>query len=164
MIEKIIEKAKSQNKKVYVYAHKFPDGDAINSSCAVVEYLKNQGIDTQYVVTRNILQYNINVSATTSVEENSISLILDTRISDYAENKLFNMSKPNDIYIIDHHEKSNEIKCIEDELNIPDKNVIRDSNSSSTCEILINEFDKEKLSPEISNLLLTGLLTDTAKL
>ena len=35
MIEEIIEKAKKGNKKVYIYAHKFPDGDAIRSSCAI---------------------------------------------------------------------------------------------------------------------------------
>ena len=52
MIESIIEKAKNQNRKVYVYAHKFPDGDAISSSLAIVEYFKNQGISAQYVVTK----------------------------------------------------------------------------------------------------------------
>ena len=53
MIKEIIEKAKKENKKVYIYAHKFPDGDAISSSQAVVKYLKNQGIDAQYVVTNS---------------------------------------------------------------------------------------------------------------
>lgn len=164
MIETIIEKAKSQNKQVYVYAHKFPDGDAINSSCAVVEYLKNHGIKARYVVTRDIKQDTSIIPATKFVEKNSISLILDTNAMGYAENRLFTYSKPEDTYIIDHHQKTDDIRCIEDELNIPPQNVIRDSNSSSTCEILVNEFDREKISPDIANMLTSGLLSDTGKL
>ncbi len=164
MIEKIIEKAKSQNKIVYIYAHKFPDGDAINSSCAVVEYLKSHGIKSKYVVTRDIKQDDSIIPPTKFVEKNSVSIILDTNSVCYAENRLFTYSKPENIYVIDHHQKANDTKCIEDELNIPSENVIRDSNSSSTCEILVNEFDREKVSPNIANMLTSGLLSDTGKL
>ena len=164
MIEKIIEKAKSQNKQVYVYAHKFPDGDAINSSCAVVEYLKSHGIKSKYVVTRDIKQDNSVIPATKFVEKNSISIILDTHAVEYAENRFFTYSKPENIYVIDHHQKANDTKCIEDDLNIPTENVIRDSNSSSTCDILVIEFDREKVSPNIANMLASGLLSDTGKL
>lgn len=164
MIDEIIKTAKSENKKVYVYAHKFPDGDAINSSCAVVKYLKNNGIDAKYVVTREIKQDKSIIPATKFVEKNSISIILDTNAVGYAENRLFTYSKPEDTYIIDHHQKTDGTRCIEDELNIPPQNVIRDSNSSSTCEILVNEFEKEKISPDIANMLTSGLLSDTGKL
>lgn len=164
MIDEIIKKAKSENKKVYVYAHKFPDGDAINSSCAVVEYLKNHGINARYVVTREIKQDKSIIPATKFVDKNSISIILDTNAVGYAENRLFTYSKPEDTYIIDHHQKTDGTRCIEDELNIPPQNVIRDSNSSSTCEILVNEFDREKVSPDIANMLTSGLLSDTGKL
>ena len=164
MIDEIIKTAKSENKKVYVYAHKFPDGDAINSSCAVVKYLKNNGIDAKYVVTREIKQDKSIIPATKFVEKNSISIILDTTAVGSAENRLFTYSKPEDTYIIDHHQKTDGTRCIEDELNIPPQNVIRDSNSSSTCEILVNEFEKEKISPDIANMLTSGLLSDTGKL
>lgn len=51
MIDEIIEKAKKEQKTIYVFAHKFPDGDAVTSSTAIVEYCKAQGVDAHYVVT-----------------------------------------------------------------------------------------------------------------
>lgn len=167
MIEKIVKKAKEESKTVYVYAHQYPDGDAISSACAVVEYLKNQGIDAEYVVTKEVRLYNQIVgiiSPTTSVRKDEISLILDTSSVRTAENKLFRHSRKEDIYVIDHHVKLENARCIEDELGVPLENVLRDSSASSTCEILTNELEKEQITPEIANMLTLGLLTDTGKL
>lgn len=36
--------------------------------------------------------------------------------------------------------KTDKVDCIEDELNISNENVIRNSNASSVCEILIDEM------------------------
>ena len=167
MIEEIIEKAKKGNKKVYIYAHKFPDGDAISSSCAISEYLKSYGIDSQYIATKPIKSYSQivgNIPVSKKVDRNAISLILDTNTVSYAENELFKTSAPENIYVIDHHGKTNNSQCIEDELNLPIQNVIRDSTASSTCEILVNELNQEKISSHLANMLTLGLLTDTAKL
>ena len=38
------------------------------------------------------------------------------------------------------------------------------SSASSTCEILVNEFEEENINPKIANILTLGLITDTAKL
>lgn len=95
MIEKIIEKAKKENKKVYIYAHKFPDGDAISSSQAIVEYLKQFNIQATYIVTNPVKSYSDIVGEIPTgqkVDENSISIIVDTSTLDYAENKLFKKS------------------------------------------------------------------------
>lgn len=165
MIEEIIKKAKSENKKVYVYAHKFPDGDAIASSSALAEYLRSQGIDARYVVTKENKAYNQivgSVTPTQTVSKEQISIILDTSTVSYAENKLFMSSKKEDIYVIDHHGKTKDTVCIEDELGLSNENVIRESNASSTCEILAGKLGK--ISPQIANMLTLGLLTDTAKL
>jgi phosphoesterase RecJ-like protein len=167
MIEKIIEKAKKENKPVYVYAHKFPDGDAISSANAIVEYLKNNGIDCRYIVSKPIYNYSKifnSTQPTKSVSKNSISVIIDTSTLDYTENQLFLSTAPNDIFIIDHHLKETGIICIEDELNVPESNVLRDSSASSTCEILANEFSQSKMSPKLATMLTLGLITDTAKL
>lgn len=167
MIQNIIEKARKENKKVYVYAHKFPDGDAISSSCSIVEYLKSNGIDARYVITNPVNSYTQVVGktpTTQTVDSKSISLIVDTSTLDYAENKMFLASQPEDIYVIDHHMKAKGKSCIEDELNLPNDNVLRDSSASSTCEILESEFEREKISPQIANMLTLGLITDTAKL
>lgn len=167
MLQKLIEKAKNENKKVYVYAHKFPDGDAISSSCSIVEYLKSNGIDASYVITNPVNSYTQvigHIPTTQTVDSKSISLIVDTSTLNYAENKMFLTSLPEDIYVIDHHMKAEGMSCIEDELSLPADNILRDSSASSTCEILVNEFGREKLSPKIANMLTLGLMTDTAKL
>lgn len=167
MIEEIIEKAKKENRKVYIYAHKFPDGDAINSSLVIAEYLKNEGIDAQYVVTnkeRAVNNFVGNIPIITSVEKNSISIILDTSTVKYAENKLYENSALENTYVIDHHGKVEGAKCIEDELGLSSENVIRNSNASSVCEILVNELQQKKITPQMANMLTLGLLTDTAKL
>lgn len=167
MLEEIVKKAKKENKKVYVYAHKFPDGDAIGSSCALVEYLKEQGIDARYVVTRENRAYSQvvgTISPITTIRNKQISVILDTSTVSYAENKLFRSSAKEDIYIIDHHETSEESTCIEDELGVPSQNVIRNAKASSTCEIITSELEKGNMTPKIANMLTLGLITDTAKL
>lgn len=167
MIERIVEKAKKENNKVCIYAHKFPDGDAISSASAIVEYLKGQGIDASYIITNPVNSYSKvvgKIPTTKTVDENSISVIVDTSTLDYAENKLFSNTSPEDTFVIDHHMKAKGMSCIEDELRLPEDNVLRDSSASSTCEILVNEFEKERISPRIAEMLALGLMTDTAKL
>jgi len=167
MIQSIIKKAKNENKEVYIYAHKSPDGDAVNSACAVVEYLKKHGVLAKYIVLNDNRVYNQfvgKISVTKEIKNNQISLILDTSTVAYAENNLFKKSKLDDIYVIDHHGKVENSIVIEDELGLSSDNVIRDSNSSSTCEILFNEFSEEKINYKIANMLLLGLMTDTARL
>ena len=150
MIKEVIEKAKRENKKIYIFAHKFPDGDAIGSSCALIEYFKNNNVEAKYVITNLMNPYtNIlgeNISTTQEIDKNAIAIIVDTRCVDYAENKLFIEFQPENTYIIDHHMKSEGNPCIEDEINIPKENVIRNPEASSTCEILVEELEKEKIS------------------
>ena len=52
----------------------------------------------------------------------------------------------------------------EDELKLPESNIIRNPLSSSTCEILVDEFDPNKVTPNIANKLTLGMMSDTAKL
>lgn len=52
----------------------------------------------------------------------------------------------------------------EDELKLPESNIIRNPLSSSTCEILVKEFDPSKVTPNIANKLTLGMMSDTAKL
>lgn len=143
MLENIIRKAKEEGKKVNVYEHKFPDGDVICSSCAVVEYLQNNGAEAQYIITNPVFSFSQvvgKIPTSTQVNGNDISVILDTSTRSYAENQLFDKSAVDDIYVIDHHMKKEGDICIEDELGIPSTNFLRDSNASSVCEILVNEI------------------------
>ena len=167
MMDRIVKRCKSENKRVYVYAHKYPDGDAISSASAIVEYLKNEGIEAKYVVSDEVNKYsNIvgKIPVTSEVSKGELSLIVDTSTAGYVENKMFLNSKVEDIYVIDHHGRVGNGDCIEDELKIPSENVVRNSYSSSACEVLIDVFDKEKITPRIADMLMLGLLTDTNKL
>ena len=167
MIEEIIQKSKQRTKRVGIYAHKFPDGDAISSSCALVQYLKSQGVEARYIVTTPIRTFkNIvgDIPVTTEVGEDEIAIILDTARLDYAQNTLFQKSLVENIYSIDHHEKTQEVMNIEEELGIPSQNVIRNSKAGSVCEILANELPEEQITLPIAELLTVGILTDTARL
>ena len=81
MIDEIINKAKTENKSVYIFAHKYPDGDAVTSSTALAEYFKSQGIDAKYVVSSQVrLFQNIvgEIPTTSDIPSGNISLIVDT--------------------------------------------------------------------------------------
>ena len=104
------------------------------------------------------------IPITDGIDSEGISVIVDTSTMNYTENSLFRNSNIDDIYVIDHHGRNNGSVCIEDELKLPNENVIRQSSSSSVCEILANELDEKKITPKIANMLTLGLLTDTAKL
>src|SRR5699024_4388943 len=109
-------------------------GDAICSSCAVVEYLQNNGVEAQYIITNPVFSFSQvvgKIPTSTQVNKNDISVILDTSTRSYAENQLFDKSAVDDIYVIDHHMKKEGDICIEDELGIPSTNFLRDSNASS---------------------------------
>ena len=167
MVDKILAKAVAENKNVYVFAHVLPDGDAICSASALVEYFNNHGVKSQYIITKklyNFLGMTGRLDSTNEIDSNHISVILDTSTVGYSENELFKKSSNEDIYVIDHHMKMDNSVCIEDELQLPENHVIRNSNASSTCEILVNEMTLEKMTPKIANLLTVGLLTDTANL
>lgn len=143
MLKDIIKKAKEKGKKVNVYSHQFPDGDAVCSSCAVIEYLKSKGVEAKYITNNLSLQYTKifgEIQTSTKVNENDISIILDTRTTNYAENQMFSRSATDDTYVIDHHPKKDGEICIEDELGISNTNFLRDANASSVCEILVNEI------------------------
>lgn len=169
MLLKILEKAKKENKPVYIYAHRFPDGDATASSIALQNFLSQNGVKAKYVV---IGKPNFSFKSIVgqlesfkgNVPSNSISIILDTSTLQNAENTLFKKSSPEDTFVIDHHAKAKDTPCIEDELHIPKENVIRNPESSSTCEILTEELDKyARLTKDLSTTLLLGMMTDTAR-
>lgn len=167
MVNTIIDKAKSEKKKVFIFAHKFPDGDAVCSSIALKNYLEANGVEAHYIVEESVTRFSPivePVEATHHVEDGNISVILDTTRLSYAENTLFNGSSIDDIYVIDHHEKKEGTKTIEDELGLDPSHVLRDPNSSSVCEILLREFDEKQVDKGTATALMNGLWTDTTGL
>ncbi len=168
MLKKILEKSKKENKKIKIFSHTKPDGDAIASSKTLERFFKENGIDAKYIVTSKpnnaysqLLGYT--EQSKSSNESDYISIILDSSTLTHVENSGFKQPNPEDIYIFDHHEKPVGILSVEDELNVPKSNIFRNPNFSSTCEILAKELHYMKaLNPDLSTMLLLGICTDTA--
>ena len=81
MIDEIIRKAKTENRFVYIFAHIYPDGDAIGAALALREYLESNGVKAKYVVTEIISKYKglvDKIYPVKKVKKNSIAVILDT--------------------------------------------------------------------------------------
>lgn len=170
VIEAIIQKAKRENRRVNIYAHQSPDGDAIASSKTLEKVLQDNGIDAKYIVKspRVNNRYSKIVGEIRNfqgrVNSNDISIILDTSTVAHVENKLFFYSKPENTFIIDHHDKDSKVKSIEEKLNLPEQNVYRKESSTSTCEMIAEMLkDSGRLNKEYATKLLIGLWTDTSK-
>ena len=141
-----------------LFCHENPDADAVGSICSLKEALLQMG-KTCYVFADGELAQKLNfLNVKLDFNENLIQkaeafILVDCnspqRTGKYA--KYFETEKP--IAIIDHHQKG-EYKSSCDHIF---------SNSSSTCDILCEIFDKMKIkiSPYMATLLYAGLSSDT---
>lgn len=165
MLQKILERAKTQNLPILIYAHKNPDADAMASAKTLERFFKEHGISAQYILrstpytTYDSILGQVHPT-NSNITENSISIILDTSTLEHVENDGFKASAPENTFIIDHHERK--AASIEDSLGIPSENTLIDSTSSSTCEIIASKLHEMKLlNPDYSTMLLLGMCTDT---
>lgn len=159
MINDIIEKAKIERKNVFIYTHKTPDVDSIFAAYAVGEYLKGFGVKSRYVMDTSNKEFRVQRNTDTT---NSISIVLDTVTVNQAENNRFLKSWKNDIYVYDHHTRSSTMNAlIEEELGLSKSNVKRLPNLTSTCEVLLKDFNPKKITPKVAYFLLTGILANT---
>ena len=162
MINDIIEKAKIERKNVYIYTHKTPDIDSIFAAYAVGEYLKGFGVKSRYVMDTSHKKFRVQRNTDTS---NSISIILDTVTVGQAESNRFLKSWKNDIYVYDHHSRTTTHNAlIEEELGLSKSNVMRLPNISSTCEVLLKDFNPKKITSRTAYFLLTGILANSGLL
>ncbi|MBR5226765.1 MAG: DHH family phosphoesterase, partial [Clostridia bacterium] len=162
MINDIIEKAKVEKKKLFIYTHKMPDIDSIFAAYALKEYLALFGIQSKYVMGTSHKKFRVERNTDTT---NSISVILDTVTVGQAESNRFLKSWKNDIYVYDHHGRSSTTNLlIEEELGLPKSNVKRLENVTSTCEVLFRDFNPKKITPRIAYFLLTGILANSGLL
>lgn len=157
MLVEIISKARELNiNKIYIFAHKFPDGDAIGSSLSLVEVFRSLGFISKYVITKeSMCLKNIfgEIETTESVDgEKFIAVICDTSTEDYCENYMY--KKAEVTYKIDHH-LNNE--------RFADYNLI-DNEASATCQIICDSvIGKGFITPTMATYLYTGIYTDTGR-
>lgn len=166
LLKKALIKIKKAN-KIFLVTHDRPDGDAVSSICALSELLIQ--LDKQFFAfcqdlppsVYSFLPHSEIISddrKKIKFSEYDLIIALDcgslarTNITSYIKNK-----KPEQYVIeFDHHPK------IDDYANLE----IRDSQASSTAEILYSFFkeNKIKINKNIANCLLTGIMTDTGNL
>ncbi|RLC38936.1 hypothetical protein DRH27_01065 [Candidatus Falkowbacteria bacterium] len=152
---------------ILLVTHDRPDGDALSSTCALIEFLEK--INKKYFAyckdeppyTYNFLPHLEKIQSNKKLlrfNDYDLIIALDcgsisrTNLEKEINNKYANQ------YIIefDHHPKIDSYADIE----------IKDVKTSSTAEVLYNFFKSSqiKINKNMANCILTGILTDTGNL
>lgn len=162
MIDKFIQKLK-QHKRIAIFSHIRPDGDAIGSQVALGLWFRKQGIEVrcfndddlnnnlewlaEYVpVEKPDKDYFKTCDAFVFVDGNKLK-----RFGGQAD-YIRSLNKP--VYMIDHHPDPEDF--FEEAYSVP--------GASSTAELVYNLFkhsDINLLDGEIARALYTGMMTDT---
>ena len=164
-LNNLIEKSSN----IFIMGHRFLDLDAIGGSIGIYEYVKSKGKrpiiivnDIRFekgvkkVLDKIKIDYSIQRGSKikSKINSNSLLIIVDTNKSYLLQDKtLFNLFE--NIAVIDHHDIN--------EQSINKGLVIIDRNSSSTCEMLTDLLDKEKINinETVATILLSGIVLDT---
>lgn len=164
MFNQIEEKAqKNKSKNVYIFTHSNPDGDAIGSAMAMKAYLKKLGLNGEIVLSEDCSRFKFNFGLLPkfngTVDKNGVGIILDSSTEDVIESPLYKSIAKENLFLIDHH--LSQENATERTLGLNPENVIRNADSSSTCEILAGLMEKSKIDPTIANNLIFGICKDT---
>ncbi len=160
---KIIKKAK----KILITTHYRPDGDALSSTCAMIDFFKKSRIDyTAYCSDEPPYQFNFLphideiVSDKEKINFSSYDLIITIDCGSLSRTNLTKeiskRDKSQTAIEFDHHPKIDNFSNLE----------IRNPKASSTAEVIYNFFkiNKIRFNKNIANCILTGILTDTGNL
>jgi phosphoesterase RecJ-like protein len=165
-----LKKLLSSPKKIAIIPHKNPDGDAIGSTLALWHYLVNTGHTASIVAPNDypkflkwmpgsdqILNFEKeNSQSKTCINNADIIFTLDFnhlgRVGQMSE--ILESAKATFV-MVDHHQEPSDYAKI----------MYSDVKMSSTCEmvyVLINQLgDENSITPEMSNCIYTGIMTDT---
>lgn len=157
----ILDKIKSAN-KILVVTHENPDGDALSSSCAIIELLKSLNKKySAYCFNKPPYQFDFlpNVEKFTTNKNNFESFDLIITLDCGAlnrtklEDEINNRNKNQTVINIDHHIKMDDFADME----------LKNPKATSTAEIVYDLFEENKIiiNKNIANCILTGILTDT---
>ncbi len=145
-------------KTVAVLGHVHPDGDCVGAVTAVYEYLHEnfpQLIIVPFleepVAELSFLEEDIPVERSYSGRIFDLCIILDCSDLERAGAGKEAFSNARRTFVVDHHETDK---------GYGDVNVVR-GEASSTCEMLFDLFDKEKISCKTALSLYTGIIHDT---
>lgn len=160
----IFNKIKSAN-NILLTTHENPDGDALSSICLMIEIIESLNKPySAYCFNQPPRQFDFLPSVEKIISDKTklnfpdfdLIIVLDCGCSDRTKisDEIKNRGKNQIVVEIDHHPK------IEDYADME----LRDPGASSTAEILYKflKANKIKISKNIANCVLTGILTDTA--
>ncbi len=153
--------------RIVVLTHRTPDYDAICSSSSLVKYLEKLSSDNDVylVLESNKLVQKLygdikyySIGDVKNIDFDSV-YVCDVNEVDrtYGVELIYKISDDKR-FLIDHHDKNRE------ELDIPLENRIIKPTYSSTCEILAEKLDINKLESDVLKNLYMGIISDTAGL
>lgn len=158
----IIENELKGAKKIAIAGHLRPDGDCIGSCTALYLYLMQyseelddpridvylEPFDQEF----NILKGTDNIRHTYDYDESyDVFISLDCSSLDRIGNAIGYFNSAKKTICIDHHITND---------NFADINHV-EANASSTCEVLFNLMDEDKITKEIAECLYVGIVHDT---
>lgn len=155
-IEKEAWKQISNAQSIIITSHVHPDGDAIGSVLAFMQFCRNKGKNVSIFIDDDIPEIYYFLNSVNEIKKPNKEMKADLLvILDTNPKRIGNVSKANVMHSlnIDHH-STNPRMC--------EYNIIRDD-VSSTCEILYWIFKDENYNFDVNlaNYLYTGLITDT---
>jgi len=164
-----IKKILSSKQNIVITTHVNPDGDAIGSSIALLNFLIKQGHNTSIIVPNDYPDFlkwmkndeliinfsNSKKEAQDKIDNSSLIFCLDfnnlSRINELGDHIAKSNSKK---ILIDHHLEPSEFYDFK----------IHDVNASATAELVYDflvELDSSLIDKDISEAIYTGILTDT---
>jgi len=151
-------------KNILLVTHYNPDGDALSSTCAMIEFLKLENkkyftycfdkIPFQFDFLPNIEKFHYGILKNFNDFDLIISLDCGSVTRTTLEKEIINRSLNQKFIEFDHHQRQE---------NYADIEIRKSDEASTTC--VIYKFFKEnnlKINKNIANCILTGILTDTA--
>ena len=154
---------------IYIMGHRYLDLDALGASIGIYEYIKSKG--KKPIILINDRRFEKGVKKVLDSLNNTFSIKRTSKIKSKINNKsLLVIVDTNKSYllqdptllpsfekvvVIDHHDSN--------EQTISDGLVIIDRNASSTCEMITDLIDYEKIeiSKEVATIILSGIVLDT---
>lgn len=170
--KRILNKKIKNANKIFIMAHKNLDLDALGSSIGMYKILKSRKKDCYLVIDDKTHELGVekilkeldgclDVITSDKIEANlsknmkkNLLLILDTNKKDLVQSETALKLIPNKV-VIDHHGVGKN--------TIKDAFIIRDDNTSSTCEMITNLIENYEieLDPYFATIILSGIVLDT---
>lgn len=150
-------------KSVAIFIHEYPDGDAVGSSSALFFYLKEFGINvelfSQDPIPQNMKWVKCKDEYQTVIDESKsfdLGVLVDCSDMNRPGTMTSQLKTCKNIIRIDHHPRGENYSKFD----------VVDTKKSSACELLTEILleDQKRISKDMANSLLFGVLTDTNSL